>query len=302
VKRIVLYVVALFIAATPQSIVAQPTNEAKKTKDTAEDVDRDKHSKQAEETAKKLRRQIEEEIKTLGNHPWAGDYYFGDGMGVNVLLILAPKSGYLFEWHGCMGLYDRNYGAVTEIKGRLRLSFTFANKPKGFMGIAEQFIPVSWGDRKYLIPADDVVGFCNAMNGGREPRKKVHGFYLLRFADEKKEAKGLPLLPQEFKPYLLTRPIVADIVGVGRYTSPSGNDWKLKGTPVTLNCGKKQGLLAGMEMHVVKPDDIIGPVTVTKVEEERSEAIVAQSSEKEARPQVRWQLSTRCPWYSTTPP
>ena len=91
--------------------------------------------------------------------------------GCERLLDLAPKSGYVFEWHGCMGLYDRNYGAVTWTKDRLRLSFTLPNKREGFQGIDEKFIPVAWGDRKYLIPASDIVGFCNEVNAGDEPRK-----------------------------------------------------------------------------------------------------------------------------------
>lgn len=134
----------------------------------------DKRSEEANQAAEKIRQAIRKEIKTLGNHAWAGEYYFGDGLGVNVSLILAPASGYVFEWHGCLGLYDRNYGTVTWHNGRIRLSFTFPNEQKGFVGIAEEFIPVSWGDRQYLIPSDDIVGFCNSVNDGSEPRKGPH--------------------------------------------------------------------------------------------------------------------------------
>ena len=77
-----------------------------------------------------------------------------------------------------MGLYDRNYGAVTWTNDSIRLSFTFENNRKGFQGIAPELIPVSWESREYLIPADEVVGFCNAINEGREPRKNIHGAYL----------------------------------------------------------------------------------------------------------------------------
>ena len=36
----------------------------------------------------------------------------------------------------------------------------FPNKREGFQGIAEEFVPIAWGDREYLVPADDIVGFC----------------------------------------------------------------------------------------------------------------------------------------------
>jgi hypothetical protein len=209
--------------------------------------------------AQSLRAKIQDEIKTIGNHEWAGQYYHGDGLGVNVSLILAPKAGYLFEWHGCLGLYDRNYGAVAWDKGKLRLTFTFENKREGFQGIAEEFVPVSWGDRKYLIPSNEIVGFCNEVNGGSESRRDVHGRYLLRWGDEKKEVKGFPVVPEKFKPYLLARPIEAEIIGVGRTTTrPSVGGWTFKETPVTLNCGKKKNLLAGMELQVVEPPSDYG--------------------------------------------
>src|SRR6266581_3002863 len=146
-----------------------------------------KTSARAEKTAKGMRAQIVSELKKLQNHPWAGEYYAGDGLGVNTTLSIAPKSGFVFEWHGCLGLYDRNYGAVTWTNGRVRLSFTFENQRKGFQGIAPELVSIAWGPRRYLVPTDDIIGFCNSINDGREPRSGVHGFYLLRKGDEHKE-------------------------------------------------------------------------------------------------------------------
>ncbi|OGV42527.1 MAG: hypothetical protein A2X46_04470 [Lentisphaerae bacterium GWF2_57_35] len=99
-----------------------------------------KYTDAAEKTAKQLRDRIRAAANPLTNHPWAGEYYCGDGLGVNVSLLLAPGAGYVFEWHGCLGLYDRNYGHVTETNGRIRLSFAFKNERKGFQGIAEEFV------------------------------------------------------------------------------------------------------------------------------------------------------------------
>src|SRR5438477_12939061 len=57
-------------------------------------------------------KKIQQELGHLKDHNWAGEYYFGDGLGVNVSLALAPESGFVFSWHGCLGLYDLNYGDV----------------------------------------------------------------------------------------------------------------------------------------------------------------------------------------------
>jgi hypothetical protein len=66
--------------------------------------------------------------------------------------------------------------------------------------------PISWGSRRYLIPADDLVDFCNSINGGREPRTGSHGFHLLRRGDEKKKVTLFPKVPDEYKQYLLAKP------------------------------------------------------------------------------------------------
>ncbi len=256
-----------------------------------------KYTDAAEKTAMQLQDHIQTAAKTLTNHPWAGEYYCGDGLGVNVSLLLAPGAGYVFEWHGCLGLYDRNYGKVTETNGRIRLSFTFKNERKGFQGIAEEFIPVPWGERHYLIPADDIVGFCNKVNEGTEPRDAGHGFYLLREGDEKHVASGFPMVPEEYRPYLLAAPIAAEIVNVNSVTTrPSVCEWRFKETTVTLDAGKDKGLRKGMKLHVVKPANLVESVLVTTVADSTSEAVMTQVGEKEPGPKKGWQLSTRCPW------
>ncbi len=120
-----------------------------------EDREDNKRSVVAEKTAEKMRQEIQAEIKTLQDHPWAGEYYCGDGLGTNISLAIAPKSGHVFELRNCTGLYDRNYGTVEWKNGLLRLTFTFENNREGFRGFAEELIPVAWGPRKVL---DSVQG------------------------------------------------------------------------------------------------------------------------------------------------
>jgi hypothetical protein len=50
-----------------------------------------KFSKRSEAAASAKKEQIGQELKTLKDHPWAGSYFYGDGLGVNVHLSLAPK-------------------------------------------------------------------------------------------------------------------------------------------------------------------------------------------------------------------
>jgi hypothetical protein len=41
---------------------------------------------------------------------FAGNYYNGDGLGVNISLTLAPDGSYAATWHGCLGLYGEGSG------------------------------------------------------------------------------------------------------------------------------------------------------------------------------------------------
>ncbi|MGA2802012.1 MAG: hypothetical protein ABSE97_06560 [Verrucomicrobiota bacterium] len=263
-----------------------------------------KFSSKAESRAKSLSQQIQQEIIQLKNHEWAGEYYEGDGTGENVSLLIAPKHGYVFEWHGCLGLYDRNYGSVTVTNGKLQLSFTFTNKHEGFEGIAEKFVPVHWGDRKYLIPANDMVGFCNAVNSREEPRNEIHGRFLLSQGDEKKKVTGKPSIPAEFTGYLLKAPIEANIIKVISSKSwTNSHGWQVRETGILINAGKKQGLLPGMELSVTSPD-IVESLTVKTVADQQAEGIIKQIDEKDV-PEIGWKFSTIPRWrlreYQATP-
>ena len=52
-----------------------------------------------------------------------------------------------------------------------------------------------------------------------------------------------------------------------------------------------------MTLHVIDPDHIVESVTLTKVDEDRSEALMSQFDDDDPGPQVGWRLSTRCPWH-----
>ena len=217
---------------------------------------------------------------------------------MNVRLLIAPRSGYLFEWHGCLGLYDRNFGAVEAVGERLKLTFTFENDREGFQGIAPEFIPVLWGERHYLVPADDVIGFCNEVNTGAEPRAGVHGQYLLRRGDEMRKAEGWPGLPAEYLGALLQRPVQATVVGIGAVTlRPSVCEWFFEDTSLTIDAGRRAGLRAGMRLYVIEPTGLVEWIDLTQVEEFRSDGIHTRCTDPSGPALARgWRVSTHAPW------
>jgi len=256
-----------------------------------------KFSAEAEAAADQIRDRVIAELKDLGNHNWAGDYYAGNSYDMQRLSV-APSAGYVFESHGCVGFWDRNYGAVTAKDDRLHLSFTFDNTKQSFQGVPPDFIVIRWQARRYLVPADDVIGFCNQINEGAEPRKSVIGDYLLRVGDHKEIVHGPPDIPQQYKDYILTKPIEAQILRVGSTTiRHSIADFNFRDTRLTVGAGTQQGLLPGMELYVIVPKDVVERVKITKVEATQSEGVMTQVDENEAAPKAGWRLSTAAPWY-----
>jgi len=233
---------------------------------------------------------INQELETLSGHTWAGNYYHGDGLGVNVALGLAPKSGFAFTWNGCLGLYDLNYGEAIEEDGRIKLVFKFPNDRRGFQGIAPELIPIVWGERHYLIPSDEVVSFANAVNAGFEPRESLWGRFLLRRGDEGKPAPGQPILPPEYSAYLLKEPIKAEILSIK--ASRLQNTTRI--TKVILNVGSAQRVKQGMEFYVYLPSSIAEWATITAVNSSNSEGEIVEYAvdENTPPPTLDWKLST----------
>ena len=55
----------------------------------------------------------------------AGDYYFGDGLGVNCSLTVTAKGKFTFQWNGCLGTYDKNEGSASIQDGMLSAHWFF---------------------------------------------------------------------------------------------------------------------------------------------------------------------------------
>jgi hypothetical protein len=249
-------------------------------------------SEEAAARAKARRAEIAAELGDTPDHDWAGSYYEGDGLGANLVVDLAPGAGFVFEWHGCMGLYGRNYGAATEAGGRVRLEPELANEPGKFGNIEVELLPVRWGPRRYLVAAGDVTGFCNAVNGGSEPRDGVHGSFLLRRGDESKPVTGRPRTGEGELDCLLERPIRATIVSAGpRETKKDDPDWAT--IPVVLDVGREHGVWTGMEFRLLPPGRAYQIAKVTRVFERSSEAAFGTYGERDFQPRPGWKLATR---------
>jgi len=237
-------------------------------------------------------KKIRQELRHFKDDDWAGEYYFGDGLGVNVSLALAPKNGFVFSWHGCLGLYDLNYGDVAFTDGAVKLLFKYPNNQEGFEGIASELLPVRWGKRHYLIAVDRIVDFTNAINAGTEPSSLFGGRsprFLLRRGDENRAVAGRPSLPNEFVSYILAEPIMAKVSSVEQARVEQSR----RITYVRIDVGSVEGLKQGMELYVHSPSRIFDTAVVTSVSEHSARAVIEQREFNDPVPSTDWELSTK---------
>ena len=203
----------------------------------------------------------------------------------------------MFEWHGCLGLYDRNYGNVTVKGNELHLEYTFPSQRRRGLGLAPILVPVIWGTRHYLVPNDEMIRFCNSVNSGSERNGDAWSFFL-RQGDPPEEPTGLPKVPEEFDSYLLRKPVEAQILSVGQYTiEPGLAETKFYIYPVKIDAGSASGLQVGMELDVLEPPSTFQTVEITKVEQNQSEGVIEQMDDDRHTPVVGSRLSTRNPLY-----
>ncbi len=178
-----------------------------------------------------------QEIRGIPFRKLVGNYYHGDGLGVNCSMQITASSRFYFTWTGCMGLYDRNKGQIRIAGEFIELIPKKQNIQEGFRGTPTLFMPVLWGDRTYLVPKGELVNFCSKVNAGQEPRDRPHGRFYLRHQDWSKRVTGTPNVPAEFQGYLLKTPVRGKIIAV-----------QDNGTTGVLNLGTRDGLLEGMTL------------------------------------------------------
>ena len=134
----------------------------------------------------------------------AGSYYRGDGLGFNQTLDIKAYGSFSSRASGCLRTYDRTPGRVLR---RGSLIFLGPIGPRGWDISDSAFLPVRWGDRRYLVQSGEIMTFVNEVNLGSEPRKQAQGWHYLQQDGWKLPASGSPALPDRYAQYLLDEPV-----------------------------------------------------------------------------------------------
>jgi hypothetical protein len=255
-------------------------------------LERNRDPRFRDAAAAEVRRRIDairEEKARLGTRHWAGEYYSGDGLGVNQYLYLAPKAGFAFEWHGCLGLYDRNWGTVAQHGDTLVLEPAFPNDRKGFRGVPDRFRWIQWGDKTFLLPGDSVAALCNGLNGVGSP------WGWLEQGDVDLPDPPLNRLPEEVRRCLLPRPLEATVTAtrVGPLEHGIGG-WDYREVVAEIDVGANHGVFEEMGVYL---EGYVLTGTVETVGPEASSArFVVDEHDASNAPRPGQRVTTRAPW------
>lgn len=230
------------------------------------------------EEFKQREAEIKAELAEVGSvADWTGEYYFGDGLGVNVSLVIAPGRGFAAYSSGCVGIYGRSYGSVSQRNGRLVLDHETTKRLGALDNFSKVLVPVRWGERLYLVGEEQMGDFINFVNSGRE---MCSGYcptrFLLRRGEEELKVSGKPELPAEYVARLLDEPLfsmVTKIVKPDREVVDGDYHWRE--ATIELDVGRNHGIWQGMEFHSTTAGAITDTITVVEVNDTTAVAEVS---------------------------
>jgi len=172
----------------------------------------------------------------------SGEYSYGNGFDMNCTLEISPDGRFVYRKCNCETVVDQATGTAVINDGVVQLN---PDKPRNQwpLGTGPELVPVAWGQRLYLVPQNDILGFSNQVNRGVEPISRGNmGSYYLREGDWDRPAEGKPVLPEEWQTRLLDKPIQGRVAG----QDPSGR-W-------IIDLGKEDGVFNLMELSAWSPD------------------------------------------------
>lgn len=208
------------------------------------------------------------------DHPWAGEYYTGDGIS-HTALFLSPAGRYFFT-HGAHGRSSSGVsGKIRFEDGILRLS----DADEIWLKSAYHVVP--WGERVYLLADDEMVRFANYVNAGWEPKYGHRAAsFMERHRDSLLLATGRPKIPEKFAPYILDRVVGATVISLGSApaVAPEFMSEDQVAIIAVVDGGRRAGLFVGMALFI--PGERYGKATLLSVEENRAAVLLESTAPK----------------------
>ena len=150
---------------------------------------------------------------------------------------ISPDGRFSTSVSECLGTHEAR-GTLALVDGLLDLRIREADH---WFRQVESYVPISWGDRLYLIELSRMPSFCHDAGCYLEPRYDPKGTYYLRIGDHKKRVADWPTLPERMTALLRKQPLEGRVV-----ESPGGGRF-------LVDLGSDDGLAAGMMLYTCDP-------------------------------------------------
>ena len=190
---------------------------------------------------------------------WAGEYYLGDGMGT-IAIVMAPGHGFASIWAGCMSVYGRSFGSVTQQGGRLLLNHEVPNQPGVFGNFPNVLVPVRHGERVYLVGEEQAAEFVAAIDRGSDPCENSCPDLFLRY-----QSTSIPDMAAETR---VNSPDFALFARVIRVVEPDleavDGAFRWRKAKIELDVGSDAGVYEGLELYSTTAGWITDTIIVDK--------------------------------------
>jgi hypothetical protein len=208
---------------------------------------------------------IMRELETLGPHAWAGVYegkHVVTDAGERELLAIAPREGFVwtYGWSRIPNRFAWGDVVGTDVESvHVRVNSDAGVDPTAHdraieLSFPSELVPVSWGARRYLVPANRIIDICNSYNSGRS---HMYGIFPLLGGGLREEEwdrpDGVPALPARYRAWLLEQPISVHVTATGEpkvLDAWSDGTHVVYGNTALVDAGSAEGLVNGMVLFV----------------------------------------------------
>lgn len=211
---------------------------------------------------------------------WAGEYYCGDGLGMNVSIGIAPQSGVTYTWHGCLGLYDANHGDIIEsFPGGVKVKLAIDESLSTYHFMSSTLYFIKLGEHHGIIPEAQMREFVNRYIAGGQPRESaIYDIPMKVRLDGMPEVKGLPkpmrptAFPPQFALLFSPTPLTVSLTAVVPQPEVKTLSTPLKWS-VEIDKGSESGVFVGMEIPY-RTEWETGSIVITTIQANSASGMV----------------------------
>lgn len=216
-----------------------------------------------EATIESKLKEIEAELKSIENHPWAGSYE-NVGRDEADVISIAP-SGKIVTFTKYQGKGYNNCGTAKVVGQELQVKWDYDETSRACW-LGDQLLVVPWGNATFLIERGTVHSFClDYRNSDFRRNAPVRGNHVR--VEGEIVLDGKPQLPDEFKMFWDLPPIECQITSTEKVVRKKGDFASDRKFTCTINKGSAAHIFVGMQMYASDKRSSWG-FTVTSVEDQ----------------------------------